>query len=337
MTTLTAGREMPPDAFAVVMASGIISIDAQDQQFANLQATMSILAVATFGFLVLEVAVRTVTASGPPLRRIRRPDTALRLFSFVAASTVLGARFHTDPVVLWALAAVAGVSWLILVPLAAADVGARGFADLREHAHGAWLLIGVATASSSITAADLGTIHPWVGWLVLSIVVWLLAALFYVVVVGLIATRVVARLVAPGDVTPDSWILMGTVATLTLAVARGDTTLKNQDAFIGLASAMDPIIATLWIFATLWIPVLLAAELWHFDRSDNVLGRTRTWWSAVFPLAMYSAATQATASQLHRSPLHVVALTFFWVALGMFVIVSLGWLHGRAQPNRTRV
>lgn len=169
------------------------------------------------------------------------------------------------------------------------------------------------------------------GWLVLSIVVWLLAALFYVVVVGLIATRVVARLVAPGDVTPDSWILMGTVATLTLAVAHGDTTLKNQDAFIGLTGAMDPIIATLWIFATLWIPVLLAAEFWHFDRSDNALGRARTWWSAVFPLAMYSAATQATASQLHLPPLHVCRADLLLGGTG-HVRDRLAGLAARAGP-----
>lgn len=328
-----AGPEMPPDAFAVVMATGIIAVDAHRQYFAHLDTAMTVIACAAFAVLVLDVAVRAATSSGMPFHHLRRPDTALRLFSFVAACAVLGARFRIRPAVLWPLGAVALVAWIILVPLATADVRTRPVADLREHAHGAWLLASVATAGLAITAADLGIIAPWAGWPVLSMAAWLLGALLYVATVGLIARRALARL-APQDVTPDSWILMGAVAILTLATAHVDTTLRDQGVFTGLVRATDPIIAVLWILATLWIPVLLAAEVWHFDRSDHAVGRARSWWSAVFPLGMYSAASQATASQLRVPALHAVALIFFWAALGLFVMVCLGRLWGQTRAVR---
>lgn len=334
VTRHLAGSGMPPDAFAVVMATGIIAIDAQHQSLSHLDLVLTIIAATVFGVLLLDAVLRAVTSSRTPFRHLRRADTALRLFSFVAACSVLGARFRTVPAVLWALGTAALLAWLVLTPLAVVDIRSRPFADLREHAHGAWLLSSVATAGLSITAADLGADPGWAGWVVLSIVAWLLAALAYVATAALIARRALARL-APEDVTPDSWILMGAVAILTLAAAHLRTALQNEPVFAGLTTAIEPTILTLWILATLWIPVLLAAEVWHFDRGRDAMGLARTWWSAVFPLGMYSSATEATASQLQEPILHTVALIFFWIALGMFVAVSLGWLRGQIHLQRS--
>lgn len=329
-----AARKMPPDAFAVVMAAGIIAVDAQHQSVALVAAAMTAVAVATFAVLLLDAAVRTVRTSSVPIHHLGRPDTALRLFSFVAACAVLGARFHAHPEVLWALGAAAAAAWLILIGLAARDVRTRTFSQLRQHAHGGWLLVGVATANSSITAADVGITRPWAGWLVVSILFWLLGGILYVAVASLIISRVLARSVGPKDVTPDSWILMGTVATLTFAASHVAHALRYRGVFGHVATAADPIIATMWILASAWIPVLIAAEIWHFGSGRGGPRRARTWWSAVFPLGMYSAATQATAAQLHLPGPRLLAAIVFCGALGLFVLIALAW--SRTQLHAIR-
>ena len=196
------GRDVPPDAFAVVMATGIVSIAARDHAYPLLDLALAGLATATFLLLVAVVVLRLFQRPRSTVSHTRRPDVTLRMFTFVAACTVLGARFRTDHAAAWAFAAAAAVAWLILGPLAVRDVWSRPRAELREHAHGAWLLASVATSGLAITAADLAACSRWPGWVALSAAAWILAVLLYLAITVLIGLRAEAGL-APEEVTPD--------------------------------------------------------------------------------------------------------------------------------------
>lgn len=326
------GLRLGPDAFAVVMATGILSVAARDHAYSRIDGVLATLAAVIFIVLCLVGVLRVAAAPAALLGRARDPDVALRLFTFVAACAVLGACFPTHRSVTWAFAAAAALAWLLLVPLAVADVRARPTAELRDHAHGAWLLGSVATAGLSITAADLATHTQWPGWVGLSCAALVLSLLLYVATAWLISWRVLSTRVVALDVTPDTWILMGALAIATLAGARLRGAVDLQMMAPWLSDAMPPVILVLWIGASGWIPVLLCAELWRLLRGPEPLHFAGVWWSAVFPLGMYATASQATARALQLSRLSTVSLVVFWVGLGVWIIVAVGLVHWMLAP-----
>lgn len=325
------GLHLTPDVFAVVMATGILSVAAGDHRYPHIDGVLAALAALVFVLLCLIGLVRLVTAPAALFRKAREPDVALRLFTFVAACAVLGARFHTHRSATWLLATAATVAWLILVPLAVADVRSRPRADLREHVHGAWLLSSVATAGLAITAADLATHTRWRGWVVLSTAGLVLSLVLYLVTTSLIGRRVVTTPIAANDVTPDTWILMGALAINALAGVRLRGALRSQAVWTWFADAMHPAILVLWVGASAWIPVLLSAEIWRLYRRPDSVHFAGVWWSAVFPLGMYSTATQATAQALHLSVLTTVSLVVFWVGFSVWVLVAAAFVHSTVR------
>ncbi|MGH3207452.1 MAG: tellurite resistance/C4-dicarboxylate transporter family protein [Trebonia sp.] len=329
-----AELEPPPDVFAVVMATGIVSIAAGDHRYFGIGIALAVLAVLAFVVLGLGFLLRVARQPARALAPTRDPDVALRMFTFVAACTVLGVRLRAYPVVEWLLAALALAGWLVLMPLAVFDVGSRPRADLRAHAHGAWLLPSVATAGLAATAANLsaGLATPWL--LVTGAAVWILGVLLYLAVTALIAWRALAAPFVPREVTPDSWILMGALAITALA---GDRVLAAERV-LGWPTSLQEVSVVLtygaWVLAGLWIPVLLYAEVWRTDQVPGSLRYQGVWWSAVFPLGMYSTASYATATELHMHSLITISLVIFWIAFTVWILVALGLLHS-AVARRT--
>jgi tellurite resistance protein TehA-like permease len=50
------------------------------------------------------------------------------------------------------------------------------------------------------------------------------------------------------------------------------------------------------------------------------------WWTLVFPLGMYSVATDAMAGELHLRSMQTVSLVFFWDAFAVWLIVVVAGL-----------
>jgi tellurite resistance protein TehA-like permease len=320
-------RDLPPDAFAVVMATAILSAAASMHSYPVISVSLATLAATVWVVLGLVLTLRVVSCPRSALGRRGDPDVAIELFTAVAACTVLGVRFADHPAVVWVLGAVALVAWLLLVPVAVRDVRSRPSGELREHARGAWLLPSVATAGLAITAADLALDSHAAALIAVAAIAWPLALGLYVVVTGLIFWRAASAPMVPEEITPDSWVLMGALAIVTLAgdhILAAGTTLGRAG---WLNSLVHPATIATWVIASLWIPVLLYAELWRVDQRAGSLHYSRVWWSAVFPLGMYSAATGTTALQMRLPPLTTISLVFFWIALTVWVLVAVGLAH----------
>lgn len=319
--------ELPPDAFAVVMATGIIAIAARDHGYDVIDVSLTLLAIVAFLALVLLSIGQLLIAPARTAHRARSPDVVVSAFTFVAACAVLGSRLTQQHVLVAILAAAAALGWLVLAPLAIRDVRARPLAELREHAHGGWLLPSVATAGLAITAADLAVHHPWPGWTVLACGAWVLAILLHFVIAALILSRVIYTRLTPKEVTPDSWILMGSIAIAALAGAKIITAAKTTTSFHWLLPTAQVVTLVAWVLASAWIPVLLYAEMWSVDHRRGGVQFGKVWWSAVFPLGMYATTTQAVADALRRPGLHTVSLVLFWDSFAVWVLVTLGLIH----------
>jgi tellurite resistance protein TehA-like permease len=87
----------PPDVFAAVMATGIVSIAAADHGYRWISLGLAVIAACALPVLVVVCAVSWRRF---PLD-VRDPDVLLRLFTYVAACAVLGARLAEWRVVLW--------------------------------------------------------------------------------------------------------------------------------------------------------------------------------------------------------------------------------------------
>ena len=116
----------PPDVFAVVMATGVVSLAAADHHYRWISDVLGALAAGTFTVLGVGFLARALTQPRRVTRLTRDPDVALRMFTFVAACTVLAARWSTEqPPLEWGLAGLGLAGWLVLTPLAVADVYVR--------------------------------------------------------------------------------------------------------------------------------------------------------------------------------------------------------------------
>lgn len=326
--------DLPPDAFAVVMATGIVSVAARQHHYPRIGDGLEIVALAMFVALAVGLVIRVTARFDSAVREIQDPDVAFRMFTASAACAVLAVRFQDSPVALGILGVLAAGSWLFLAPLAIRDVRRRPRSDLRDHAHGAWLLPSVATCGLAITAVDVGRHGGESGLLWLSAALWLLGLCIYGAVTWLIAWRSLAAPFRPELVTPDSWILLGGLAIATLASARLLNAARDLHFDAWLTDMLHPATLVLWWLASAWAPLLLYAEVWRLDREAGSLHYAGVWWSAVFPLGMYSSATASTSVALDVPAMYTVSLVVFWVAFTVWLVVAVGWIHRAARRIR---
>ncbi|MGX9788188.1 tellurite resistance/C4-dicarboxylate transporter family protein [Mycobacterium sp. MMS18-G62] len=281
---------MKPDAFAAVMATGIVSIAAADHGYRIVSQIFLVMAAVALPVLVVLVAM----AWRREAWEITDLDVALGLCTYVAACAVLAARLAEYHIALFVLAGMALQGWLSLAPVVARRLW-RDRRALRDRAHGGWELASVATSGLAIVSADLKIVF--------------LAMLFWVLAIGVYLLMTVLILRHVDMAQPDSWILMGGAAIATLA---GDHIHKA-----GLESVW-PVTVVTWIVATLWIPFLVFAMVRRFAGIS---------WPTVFPLGMYSSATFAMFVETGWRWFTSVSLTFLWIALAAWVFVTASQLR----------
>lgn len=318
-------RRPAPEAFAVVMATGILSIAARDHHYRWLSETLGVLAT------VVLVALMMAAAGGGVARwDLRDPDVTLRLFTFVAACAVLDSRLVAHPVVARTLAGVALSAWLVLAVLTCRNMATLGVIALRARARGAWELASVGTSGLAILAAQVARNTGDRGWATAAVVAWLLAIAIYAAMAWLIMWRTVTERKDREGFAPDDWILMGALAIATLA-GHSIYVVAVQ----WLAGPVRAVTVVTWVAATIWIPPLVYFVLHRVNRRPAVLHHTGAWWALVFPLGMYSVATGATAAELRVPAWETVSLVFFWNALTAWVIVTVaGLLRFRRDLSR---
>lgn len=293
------------------MATGILSIAARNHHYDWISDILGVLATAALLILVLLVLARR------PAWNLRAPDVTLRLFTLVAACAVIDSRLVAYPVVVRGLGAAALAAWLVLMVLTVRDMAEQSWSALRDHAHGAWELASVGTSGLAIIAAQVASRTGGPGWLAVAVTAWVLAIGVYALMTWLILWRTVVERTDREGFQPDDWILMGAMAIATLAGDRIHAVAPDW-----LAGGVRAVTVVTWVLASAWIAPLIYFVLHRVNRRPAVLHYTGAWWALVFPLGMYSVATDATAAELGRPALGTVSLVFFWNALTAWAIVA---------------
>jgi len=336
-------KHLSPAYFALVMATGVVSIAAWD-------FGLTILAIGLFAFnLVAYAVVAGLTA----LRAIYYPRlfftdmTDHRLgpgfFTAVAGSCILGTQFllmaHslTVAAVFLALATALwiGLTYTIFTALTVK----RDKPPLEKGLTGAWLIAVVATQSIAVLAALIARDWPQPLRLELNffaLSMWLWGGMFYIWIISLIFYRYTFFIFSPDDLTPPYWINMGAMAISTLAGARLVQNTPDAPFLASLLPFLKGFTVFYWATGTWWIPMLLVLGVWRHLIQRFPLRYDPLYWGAVFPLGMYTVATTQMATALDLPFLAPLSPVVFAAALVAWTLACVGLLSELRKLVRPR-
>jgi tellurite resistance protein TehA-like permease len=328
-------KHLSPAYFALVMATGIVSIAAWD-------FGLPVLAAGLFAFnLVAYVIVACLTAARlicyPQLFFADMTDHRLGpgFFTAVAATCIVGTQFlllSGSLATATAFLALGIALWMGLTYTIFAALTVKGEKPaLQQALTGAWLIAVVATQSIAVLAVLVAGEWPQPFRLELNffaLSMWLWGGMLYIWIISLIFYRQTFLPFSPGDLTPPYWINMGAMAISTLAGAGLVHNAPDAPFLTSMLPFIKGFTILWWATGTWWIPMLIALEVWQHLIRRFPLRYDPLRWGAVFPLGMYAVATKHLAAALALSFLTPLASAFFVAALAAWTLVFAGLAWG---------
>jgi tellurite resistance protein TehA-like permease len=323
--TRGAVESLTPGYFALVMASGIISVGLRLEGFTVLSRVLLAVCVTAFVVLLSLTVWRFVSYRAAVNEDFMDPRRAFGFFTFVAGTNVLGVRLGMEGLhgVTALLLVLSGSAWLVLgyvVPWTA--VLGRQERPVVAAANGTWFIWVVASQSMATAAATIEPVFPGVRpeLALLAVVSWSVGVFLYAAAGMLVSLRLMLYPFGPEDLTPPYWVAMGALAITVLAGARivemADAPMVRvtRDLIAGLA-------VIFWAFATWLIPVLVAAGWWRHVARKVPMHYEATLWSIIFPLGMYAVAGIYLGESDDLPLVGLVGRVELWVALAAWIIV----------------
>jgi tellurite resistance protein TehA-like permease len=290
----TAVETLTPGYFALVMASGIISVGLELEGYADLSDLVLVVCAAAYVVLLTLNVVRFSRYGAAVTEDFLDPRRAFGFFTFVAGTNVLGVRLSMDGHhhVTAGLLVLSGLTWAVLgyvVPWTA--VLRRRDRPVIADANGTWFIWVVASQSVAVAAASL---EPVVesgrnGLALLAVMSWSIGVFLYAAAGIFVALRLMLYPFGPEELTPPYWVSMGALAITVLAGAR-IVEMANAPMVDVTRGLIAGLAVVFWSFATWLFPVLVAAGWWRHVRQKVPLRYEATLWSIVFPLGMYAVA-----------------------------------------------
>ena len=318
-----------PGSFALVMATGIVSIAAFQQGFEILARSFLVMNAVAYVVLWALTTVRLIRFPGRVRDDMATHQRGAGFLTIVAGTNVLGSgvalmtTWTELALGLW----IAGlVLWIAITYwfLTAVTVR-REKPSLEAGIGGAWLLLVVSTESIAALGALLApSVASTRGLLLVSIVAHLVGLMLYVLVIGLIFYRWTFFSLSGEQVTPPYWINMGALAITTLAGSNLVLAGGSWEVLDRLVPFLMGTTLLAWGFATWWIPLLLAIGVWRHGVQRVPLRYDPQYWSLVFPLGMYAASTFRLEGALDVGLPSELATTTFWVAVAAWFVTALG-------------
>jgi tellurite resistance protein TehA-like permease len=320
-----AARQTVPGSFSMVMATGIVA--AALRQDGVPLAADGVLAVAAAAFAVLVAASGWRYAALPRAVRadLTSPSRAFAAFTFPAGCGVLGVGLATAglPIAGTVLAAAGAATWLALTALIPARMAtSRRVRPVTADINGTWYLWAVATQSLPIMAAfvhagGMLAAAPAAG---VALPAWLAGLVIYLLITGLVAVRLARAGVGPPGTRAAYWVGMGAASISVLAAVR-ILRIIGAPAVAAGRPRITVAAVVLWVVATCLIPVLAAATAAVWLRSRARPRYRPSAWMVVFPLGMYSTASQQLGVTADHPLIRLVGEGFTWPAAAAWLAV----------------
>jgi len=324
---------MPPAYFALVMATGIVSIACRLLDLSPLATALLWANIAFYIALWILTVVRIARFTESVIADLLHHGRTVGFFTTVAATCVLGSQF----VIVREARGVATGLWFAGIALwALITYGVFAILTLKkekpslaEGINGGWLVSVVAAQSVAVLGSQLATTFGAATSSVLffSLAMWLGGGMLYIWIISLIVYRYMFFTFRPSDLAPPYWINMGAVAISTLAGALLAMAAPHSIVIRDLLPFIKGLTLMFWATATWWIPMLVILGIWRHGYMRFPLRYDPLYWGAVFPLGMYTVCTFRLSQALDVPFLMVIPRVFVFVALAAWMLAMIGLVH----------
>lgn len=333
-------RLMEPGGFALVMATGIVSIDVTQHGMLLLGRVLFWLNWAAYLWLLLISALRFVFHRNEMIANFVAPGRGAAFLTLAAGTCVLATQCLLVvymPLLARAVAIWGALCWVVLIYLFFFSTMTRRLkAPFSETINGSWLVVVVATQALAVLVAILaldGTPVAREGLLFVAMSLYLIGCAWYLIIITLITYRMLLLPLIASEFTPPYWINMGALAISTLAGSLIILNAPPQGPLHDLLPFVKGFTLFYWTMATWWIPLLVILELWRHVWSHVPVNYEVDDWDIVFPLGMYTVGTTALAHATGAHYLMVIPDVGVYISLLVWALVSIGLayrlLHAR--------
>ncbi len=346
---ISAVESLPPAYFALIMATGIVSIAADLLGFGLIAIGLLWLNIACYAILWLLTVGRVFLFPRRLLADLGDLKRGTGFLTIVAGTCIVGSQLVAlkeayHPALLLLLFGL-GLWVLLIYAVCTAFVITQDKPSLGEGINGTWLLFTVSTQSVSVLAGRLIPHVPeqreTLAFLALSM--FLVGCVLYIIIITLIFYRFTFFEMLPADLGAPYWINMGAVAITTLA----GSILAANNYHSPVLAPLLPFIAgftlLFWSVATWWIPLLFLLTLWRHLVGRVGFAYSPEYWGMVFPLGMYTTCTFYVASTFKLEFLSVIPKWFVFIAFASWTAAFAGlvksiyravWLSGVSEAQR---
>jgi tellurite resistance protein TehA-like permease len=332
-------RTLYPGYFALVMATGIVSIAAFFLHWPTISSWLFKLNLIFYAALSILYMGRLVFYSSSFLADITSHAKGPGFLTAVAATSIVGSQLailkqNLDMAcALWIFALILWIILLYTVLTAVTVVEPKP--PFEQGLNGGWLLIVVSTQSisvlGSLVAPHFGTQQSTA--LFISLVAFLVGCMLYIPIISLIFYRWTFFNMTPEQLTPPYWINMGALAITTLAGGRLILNASSMPLLADLVPFLKGFTLFFWAMGAWWIPLLLILGFWRHGYKRIPLTYDPQYWGMVFPLGMYATCTFILARAIEVPALEKISSGFFYPALFAWTVTFIGMVVSLARVS----
>ncbi len=329
---LDGAESLFPGYFALVMATGVVSIACQ--LLGLRPVALALIAVNWVAYTVLWTLtfIRVFRFRDVLLRDMSDHERAPGFFTIVAGTCVLG----TQNMIVLGAAGVAGALWWfglclwfgVMYAFFTAVTVRKRKPTLARGINGAWLIAAVSTQSVVVLRGVIDAAaapHPAIQFQVVSM--FMIGSMLYLAIIPLIFYRLTFVPLSSKDFSPPYWINMGAVAITALAgsilILRGETWLVVTP----LLPFLRGFTFFFWAVASWWIPFLFSLMIWRYVWNGDKFDYEPSVWGMVFPLGMYTTSTFQFDRAMGFDFLDLIPKGMVVVALAAWAAAFLGLLR----------